>query len=92
MARLSIPEAVHTLGLSQDTIHRQLKSDDLQEQRAGLWGGGLIRLLALIFLAGMVAIIGGVLILGWAYEGPRRLVRIAYCYIRLQRSLPVSYT
>ncbi len=90
MARLTIAQAADTLGLSQSTIRRQLKSDDLQEQRAVLWGGSLIRLLALIILVSIVAIIGGVLMLGWAYEGPRRLVRIASCYIGLQRSLPVS--
>ena len=40
-----------------------------------------MRFLALIGLAGMLAIIGGGLMLGWLYEGPRRLVRIAACYI-----------
>ena len=40
-----------------------------------------MRLIALISLAGMLTIIGGVLMLGWLYEGPRRLVRIAACYI-----------
>ena len=90
MARLSSSQAADTLELSQGTIRKRLRSGDLQGQRAGLRGGGLMRLLALIVLAGMVAIIGGVLILGWAYEGPRRLVRIAYCYIGLQRSPPVS--
>ena len=90
MVRLSIPQAADTLGLAQSTIRRQLKSGDLLGQRAGLRGGGLMRLLALILLAGMVAIIGGVLMLGWAYEGPRRLIRIAYYYIGHQGSLPVS--
>ncbi len=36
-----------------------------------------MRLLALTVLAGMVAVIGGVLMLGWLYEGPRRLLKIA---------------
>ena len=36
-----------------------------------------MRLIALTVLAGMVAVIGIGLILGWLYEGPRRLVRIA---------------
>ena len=36
-----------------------------------------MRLLALIGLAGMVVIIGGAVMLGWLYEGPRRLVRLA---------------
>jgi len=40
-----------------------------------------MRLLALTVLAGMVAIIGSGLMLGWLYEGPRRLIRIAACYI-----------
>ena len=40
-----------------------------------------MRLIALIGLAGMIAVTGGVLMLGWLYEGPRRLVRIAACYI-----------
>ena len=40
-----------------------------------------MRLLTLIGLVGMVAIIGSVLMLGWLYEGPRRLARIAACYI-----------
>jgi len=40
-----------------------------------------MRLLALAVLAGGVAIIGSVLMLGWIYEGPRRLVRMAACYI-----------
>ena len=40
-----------------------------------------MRLLALIGLAGGVAIIGSSLMLGWLYEGPRRLVRLAACYI-----------
>ena len=40
-----------------------------------------MRFLALIGLAGMVAIIGSGLMLGWVYEGPRRLVRIAACYV-----------
>ena len=40
-----------------------------------------MRLLALTVLTGMVAIIGSGLMLGWLYEGPRRLIRIAACYI-----------
>ena len=36
-----------------------------------------MRLLAMTALAGMVAVIGGGLMLGWLYEGPRRLVRLA---------------
>ena len=36
-----------------------------------------MRLLALIVLAGLVAVIGSGLMLGWIYEGPRRLVRLA---------------
>ena len=33
-----------------------------------------MRLLALTVLAGMVSITGGVLMLGWLYEGPRRFL------------------
>ena len=40
-----------------------------------------MRLLALTALAGLIAVIGSGLMLGWLYEGPRRLVRIAACYI-----------
>ena len=40
-----------------------------------------MRLLALIGLVVIVAVIGGGLMLGWLYEGPRRLIRIAACYI-----------
>ena len=40
-----------------------------------------MRFLALTVLAGMIAVTGGVLMLGWLYEGPRRLVRTAACYI-----------
>ena len=40
-----------------------------------------MRLLALIGLAGMLVIIGSVLVLGWLYEGPRRLLKTAACYI-----------
>ena len=40
-----------------------------------------MRLLALIILAGMMTIIGGAVMLGWLYEGPRRLLKIAACYI-----------
>jgi len=36
-----------------------------------------MRFLVLVVLAGMVAFIGIILILGWLYEGPRRLVRLA---------------
>ena len=36
-----------------------------------------MRLLALIVLAGLVAVIGSGLMLGWLYEGSRRLVRLA---------------
>jgi hypothetical protein len=36
-----------------------------------------MRLLALIGLVGIVAIIGPILMLGWIYEGLRRLVRLA---------------
>ena len=39
MARLSIPEAVHTLGLSQDTIRKRLRSGDLQGQKVKGAGG-----------------------------------------------------
>ena len=40
----------------------------------------MTRLLALIILSGMV-MLGCVVMLGWLYEGPRRLLRIAACYI-----------
>ena len=40
-----------------------------------------MRLIALAVLVGMIAIIGSGLVLGWLYEGPRRLVRLAACYI-----------
>jgi hypothetical protein len=40
-----------------------------------------MRFLALTVLTGLIAVIGSVLVLGWLYEGPRRLVRIAACYI-----------
>ena len=36
-----------------------------------------MRLIALAVLVGMIAIIGAILMLGWIYEGPRRLVRLA---------------
>ena len=36
-----------------------------------------MRLLALIVLAGLVAVIGSGLMLGWLSEGARRLVRLA---------------
>ena len=36
-----------------------------------------MRLIALAVLVGIVAVIGGGLMLGWIYEGPRRLVRLA---------------
>jgi len=36
-----------------------------------------MRLLALAVLTGLVAIIGSGLMLGWLYEGSRRLVRLA---------------
>ena len=39
MARLSIPEAMHTLGLSQDTIRKRLRSGDLQGQKVKGAGG-----------------------------------------------------
>ena len=39
MARLSIPEADHTLGLSQDTIRKRLRSGDLQGQKVKGAGG-----------------------------------------------------
>ena len=39
MARLSIQEAVHTLGLSQDTIRKRLRSGDLQGQKVKGAGG-----------------------------------------------------
>jgi len=35
----------------------------------------------MIVLVGMVTIIGIGLMLAWLYEGPRRLVRLAACYI-----------
>ena len=38
-------------------------------------------MIALAVLVGMIAIIGSGLVLGWLYEGPRRLVRLAACYI-----------
>jgi len=41
----------------------------------------MMRYLAIIALAGMVVIVGAVLMLGWLYQGPRRLLRIAGCYI-----------
>ena len=34
-------------------------------------------MIALAVLVGMIAIIGAILMLGWLYEGPRRLVRLA---------------
>ena len=40
-----------------------------------------MRLLALTVMAGMVAVIGSILMLGWLYEAPRRLLRTAACYI-----------
>jgi hypothetical protein len=40
-----------------------------------------MRLLGMTILTGMVAVMGGVLMLGWLYEGLRRLIRIAACYI-----------
>ena len=40
-------------------------------------------MIALAVLVGMIAIIGSGLVLGWLYEGPRRLVRLAACYIGL---------
>ena len=40
-----------------------------------------MRFLALTVLAGGVAIIGSALMLGWLYEGPRRLLKTAACYI-----------
>jgi hypothetical protein len=40
-----------------------------------------MRLLALTALAGMLTIIGGAVMLGWLYEGPRRLLRFTACYI-----------
>ncbi len=39
MAKLSIPEAVHTLGLSQSTIRKRLRSGDLQGQKVKGAGG-----------------------------------------------------
>ena len=39
MARLSIPEAVHILGLSQDTIRKRLRSGELQGQKVKGAGG-----------------------------------------------------
>jgi len=39
MDRLSIPEAMHTLGLSQDTIRKRLRSGDLQGQKVKGAGG-----------------------------------------------------
>jgi hypothetical protein len=41
----------------------------------------MTRYLVLIALAGMVIIIGAVLMVGWCYEGPRRLLKIIGCYI-----------
>ena len=41
----------------------------------------MIRLLAVIILAGMIIIVSAVLIMGWIYEGSRRLLKIAACYI-----------
>ena len=43
--------------------------------------GCLMRFLALAVLGGMVAIVVILLMLGWLYEGPRRLLTIAACYI-----------
>jgi len=40
-----------------------------------------MRLLALTVLTGMLVIIGIGLMLAWLYEVPRRLVRLAACYI-----------
>ena len=37
----------------------------------------MMRLLAMTALAGMVSFIGSAVMLGWLYEGPRRLVRLA---------------
>ena len=34
-------------------------------------------MITLAVLVGMIAIIGAILMLGWLYEGPRRLVRLA---------------
>jgi hypothetical protein len=42
-----------------------------------------MRFLGMTVLAGLVAVIGGAVMLGWLYEGPRRLLRIAACYIGL---------
>ena len=39
MARLSIPKAANTLGLSQDTIRKRLRSGDLQGQKVKGAGG-----------------------------------------------------
>ena len=39
MARLSIPQAAHTLGLSQSTIRKRLRSGDLQGQKVKGAGG-----------------------------------------------------
>ena len=36
-----------------------------------------MRFLTLTVLAGMVSVIGSAVMLGWLYEGPRRLVRLA---------------
>ena len=40
-----------------------------------------MRFLAMTALAGMLTVIGSAIMLGWLYEGPRRLVRMAACYI-----------
>ena len=40
-----------------------------------------MRFLGFVILAGMVVIISSFLMLGWLYEGQRRLLRIAACYI-----------
>ena len=40
-----------------------------------------MRFLGFVVLGGMVVIISSFLMLGWLYEAPRRLLRIAACYI-----------
>ena len=39
------------------------------------WAIGILMFTGLVFMVGIAAM------LGWLYEGPRRLVRIAACYI-----------
>jgi len=46
-----------------------------------------MRFLALTVLAGMIAVTGGVLMLGWLYEGPRLALKWTACYFGFHRKL-----